>query len=325
MQRLLKFYIALTFCLSFCEGNVKTVLEEDLKKTNREIYEVMINTRFLIHELEFQNKQCYNRLRAFKFNTNARKPKFQNLVIAMSSHWADIYLMNRRKEELIEAAKHIEKLQLGIEISALDILQLEERRSNGLTEKCLFLEGMAPAVHVPMNSLSDNDESPEEAMIVLQNKLRVAQSKLSNVLFEKMEKKTKKRVNEALCGLELQRLNEALQKLNTLNDREAIVAVNLLALKLQMITGEVKQAAAGLSVMMNNLNVDILKSEAKKETREHKRFVSEKLCYAKLTEHLSFDEDIWKLWNEPWLKELINDNPGYDNLDSMRYFPMRTW
>lgn len=286
------------------------VLEEDLKRTNRERYEVMINTRFLIHELEFQNKQCYNRLRAFKFNTNARKPKFQHLVKAMSSHWADIYLLNRRKEEILEAAKNIEKLQLGIEISALDILQLEERRSNGLTEKCLFLEGMAPTVHVPRNSLSDNDESPEEAMIVLKNKLRAAQSKLSNVLFEKMEKKTKKRVNEALCGLELQRLNEAMQKLNNLNDREAIVAVNLLALKLQMITGEVKQAAAGMSVMINNLNVDILKSEAKKETKDHLRFVSEKLCYAKLTEHLNFDEDIWKLWNEPWLKELLNDNPG---------------
>lgn len=321
MQRLLNFYMTLTFCLSFCEGSVKTVLEEDLKRTNRERVEVMYNTRFLIHDLEFQNKQCYNRLRAFKFNTNARKPKFQHLVKAMSSHWADIYLMNRRKEEIIEAAKNIEKLQLGIEISALDILQLEERRSNGLTAKCLFLEGMAPAVHVP----SDNDESPEESMIVLQNQLRAAQSKLSTVLFEKMEKKTKKRVNEALCELELQRLNEAMQKLNNLNKREAIVAVNMLALKLQLITGEVKQAAAGMSVMMNNLNVDILKSEAKKETRDHKRLVSEKLCYAKLTKHLSFDEDIWKLWNESWLQELINDNPGYDNFDSMRYFPLRTW
>lgn len=325
MQRLLNFYLTLTFCWSFCEGSVKTVLEEDLKRTNRERYEVMINTRFLIHELELQNKLCYNRLRAFQFNTNARKHKFHHLVKAMSSHWADIYLMNRRKEEIIEAAKNIEKLQLGIEISALDILQLEERRSKGLTAKCLFLEGMAPAVHVPRSSLSDNDESPEDAMRVLQNQLRAAQSKLSNVLFEMMEKKTKKRVNEALCGLELQRLNEAMQEMNNLNDRQAIVAVNILALKLQMITGEVKQAAAGLSVMMNNLNVDVLKSEAKKETRDHMRFLSEKLCYAKLTEHLSFDEDIWKLWNEPWLKELINDNPGYDNLDSMRYFPLRTW
>lgn len=298
------------------------VLEDDLKRTNRDIYDVTINTRFLIHELEFQNKQCYDRLRGFRFN--ARNPKFQHLVKDMSSLWANIYLMNRRKEEIIKAAKNIEKLQFGIEINALNNLQLQERRNNGLTKKCLILEGMAPDVHKPRNSISDNDESPEEAMIVLQNQLRVAQSKLSNVLFERMEKRTKIRVNEALCGLALQRLSEAVQKLNNLNDREANEAVNMLALRLQMITREVKQAAVGASEMMNNQNVAKLKSKAKKETRDNMRFVAEKLCYAELTEHLSFDEDILKLWNEPWLKQLINDNPGYDNLDFIMDTPWLT-
>lgn len=323
MQHLVYFYICLTFCLCFCKGSVKTVLEEELKRTNRQKNEAIIDIRYLVHKLNVESEECDKSLRTFE--TNARNPKFQPLVKAMSSHWADIYLMNSRKERIIEAAKNIEKLQLGIQISKMDILKLEERRRNGRTYQCLFLEGMAPAVHKPRNSLSGNDESPEETLIVLQNQLQAAQSELSNLLFEKMEKKTRRKVKKALCGLEQQRLNEALQKLNGLNNREAVKAVNILALKLQMVKGQVEKAARRASVMLNNLNMDVLKSQVKKETRDHKRFVSENLCYAKLAENLRWDENFWKLWNEPWLKELMNNNPRYSELDPKMNFPSQTW
>lgn len=325
MQHLVYFYISLTFCLCFCKGSVKTVLEVELKRTNRQKYEASIDIRHLVNELNTENEECDKSLREFEFNTNARNPKFQILVKAMSSHWADTYLMNSRKEQIIEAGKNIEKLQLGIQISKMDILKLEERRRNGLTSQCLFLEGMAPAVHEPRNSLSGNDESPEETLIVLQNQLQAAQSELSKLLFEKMEKKTRRKVKKALCGLEHQRLNEALQKLNRLNNKEAVKAVNILALKLQTVKGQVEKAARGASVMFNNLNMDVLKSQAKKETRDQKRFVSENLCYAKMTENLRWDENFWKLWNEPWLKELMNNNPRYSELDPKMYFPSQTW
>lgn len=303
-------YISFSFCLCFCKGmSVKDLLEEDLRKTDQEKFEVSIEIRILVHELEAQNEECDKRLRALELTTNAGHPEYQHLVRVMSSLWADINLMQSRKEQIIETVKNIEKLQLGVYVSEIDIHQQEERRRNGLTSKCLFLEGMAPVVHEPRYSLSGNEASSEEAMIVLQNQLQAAQSKLSNLLFEKMEKNTRKKVNEALCGLKLQRLNEAVQKLNEYNNSEAGVAVDLLALELEMVTGEVKELARSASISLKNLNRDILKSEAKKQMRVHKQFVSEKLCFAKLTEHLRYDENIWKLWNESWFNELINNNP----------------
>lgn len=314
LQRLVYIHISLTICLCFCKGmSVKDVLEEELKKTDQEKYEVSIEIRILVHELEAQNEECDKSLTELELKSNAGNPEFQHLVKVMSSLWADINLMQSRKEHMIETMKNIEKLQLGTYVSAKDILQLEKRRKDGLTSKCLILEGMAPAVHEPTNSLSGNEASEEDAMIVLKNQLQAAQSKLSNLMFEKMEKNTRKKVNEALCGLKLQRLNESVQKLNNYSKTEASVAVDLLAMELDMITREVKELARGASISLKNLNVDILKSEVKKGTRDHRKFVSEKICYAKLIEHLRWDENIWKLWNEPWFKELINNNPLFND------------
>lgn len=288
--------------------SVKDLLEEDLRKTDQETFEVSIEIRILVHELEAQNEECDKRLRALELKSDSGQPEYQHLVQVMSTLWADINLMQSRKQQIIETMKNIEKLQLGVYVSEIDIHQQEERRRNGLTSKCLFLEGMAPVVHEPRNSLSGNEAPPEEAVIVLHNQLQAAQSKLSSLLFEKMEKNTRKKVNEALCELKLQRLNEAVQKLNEYNS-EAGVAVDLLALELEMVTGEVKELARGASISLKNLNRDILKSEAKKQMRVQKQFVSEKLCFVKLTENLRYHENIWNLWNESWFNELTNSNP----------------
>lgn len=310
LKRLAYSFISFTFCLCFCKGmSVKDLLEEELRKTDQENFEVSIEIRKLVHELEAQNEECDKRLRALKLKTNAGHPEYHHLVRVMSSLWVDTNLMQSRKEQIIETVKNIEKLQLGVYVSEIDIQHQKERRRNGLTSKCLILEGMAPLVHKPRNSLSGNKGSPEEAMVVLRNQLQAAQSKLSNLLFEKMEKNTRKKENEALCGLKLQRLNEAVQKLNKYNNSEAVVAVNLLALDLEMVTGEVKELARRASISLKNLNRNILKSEVKKQMRIRKQFVSEKLCFAKLTEHLRYDENIWKLWNESWFNKLTNNNP----------------
>lgn len=296
------FIFCSTFCFFICKGSVITVIEKELMNTDQLKYEVSLDIRILSHEIEAQNEECDKRVRTMQVNTHSRDREFQDLVKVIATLWADINLMQSRKERIIETINSIEKLQIGIHISATDVLQLKERRRNGLTSKCLILEGMAPAVRVPRNSLSGKD-SPDEAIMVLENRLQAAQSKLSKLLLEKMEKSTRKKVNEAVCVLKLKRLREAVQKLN--NNSEAVATVDLLAIELEYVKMEVKELARSALISLKNVNMDVLKSDAKKQERVQKQFISEKLCYAKLTEHLRWDESTWKLGNEPWLKKLI--------------------
>lgn len=270
-------FVIFVLALGVCRATGgRESLENKLKKTNAAIAEVVEDVKRLDKEVKEEIKECFTKLKVsgrLQEKGNAEHKKLVNTIEELYKKLLNSY---NAEFALIDISKDNEKLELSIAITLENIQKYEQRRKKGMHIKCLDLDKMTKHIvkHSQFMLLRKIDDT-----IVLQNQLKLAESKLEQEKNHKEEKKLQLKLEKQWCKAQQNHIDKTMKTI-TKNKAEATQAVN--KLKNELAKQEKKVNELKRTNAVNVKRLEDAKKKAKKVPDKYNKFSLDKDCYSKL-------------------------------------------
>lgn len=251
-------------------------LENKLKKTNAAIAEVVEDVKRLNKEVKEELEGCFNKLKVSGGLREKGNAEHKKLVMTIEELYKKLLKSYNAEVALIDISKDNEKLELSIAITLENIHKYEQRRAKGMDIECLDLEKMTKHIvkHSQFMLLRKIDDT-----IVLENRLRLAESKLEQEKNHKEEKKLQLKLEKQWCKAQQNHIDKTMKTI-TKNKAEATRAVD--KLKNELAKQEKKVNELKRKNAINLKRLEDTKKKAKKVLDKYKKFSLDKDCYSKL-------------------------------------------
>lgn len=252
-------------------------LEKRLNKINAAIAEIGEDVRRLDEQIKEEMKECYSKLNVSGGLQEKGNAEHKKLVQTIEELYMKLLKSYNAEAALADISKDNEKLELGIAITLENIQKYEKRRGKGMDKKCFNLEKITTkpkVIHSQFMLLRRIDDT-----IVLENQLRLAESKLEQEIDHKEEKKLQLKMEKEWCIAQQKHIDETMKTI-TKNKAEATKAVVKLNKELAMQEKKVKDLKSKDAINVKRL--EDTKKKAKKVLEKYKKFALDKECYSKL-------------------------------------------